>query len=147
LNAVANAQVVKKTGAILMETVPTGVNPQDVKHDLEQVEGVLSIHELHIWRLNQRKAIASAHVVVSNKFLENFVDLAKVLNECFHAYGIHSATLQPELADEEFVEEEIDGEARRESTAPLRRRRSTMARPVCRITCGTTTCEALTCCN
>jgi len=141
--------LVKKTGAILMETVPTGVNPQDVRYDLEQVPGVISIHELHIWRLNQRKSIASAHVVVSNKLLENFVDLAKVLNECFHAYGIHSATLQPELAEEEDIGEGEESSARAgsPSSAQLRRRAVAAARPVCRITCGTTTCETLTCCN
>ncbi|KAJ6262875.1 Zinc/cadmium resistance protein [Drechslerella dactyloides] len=92
--------LVKKTGIILLDTVPNGVNPQDVRYDLEQVPGVISVHELHIRRMNQRKTIASAHVVVSSRVLENFVELAKVLNQCFHAYGIHSATLQPELADE-----------------------------------------------
>ena len=56
------------------------------------------MHELHIWRLNERKAIASAHIVVANEPLSNSMRLAKTINECFHAYGIHSATLQPELA-------------------------------------------------
>ncbi|KAK6532285.1 hypothetical protein TWF281_006476 [Arthrobotrys megalospora] len=135
--------LVKKTGIILLDTVPTGVNPQDVRYDLEQVPGVISVHELHIRRLNQRKTIASAHVVVSSRVLENFVELAKVLNECFHAYGIHSATLQPELADE--GSEGGDG-ASISSTQGLRRRQPS-SRSTCRITCGTTTCEALTCCN
>ena len=27
----------------------------------------------------------------------DFTKLAKTVNECFHAYGIHSVTLQPEL--------------------------------------------------
>ncbi|KAK6543336.1 hypothetical protein TWF694_000088 [Orbilia ellipsospora] len=135
--------LVKKTGTILLDTVPAGVNPQDVRYDLEQVPGVVSVHELHIRRLNQSKTIASAHVVVSSRVLENFVELAKVLNECFHAYGIHSATLQPELADE--GSEEGDGNSIT-SIQGLRRRQPS-SRSVCRINCGTTTCEALTCCS
>ncbi|EWC44745.1 hypothetical protein DRE_06523 [Drechslerella stenobrocha 248] len=113
--------LVKKTGDILLDTVSTGVNPQDVRYDLEQVPGVISVHELHIRRLNQRKTIASAHVVVSSPVLDNFVELAKVLNECLHAYGIHSSTLQPELVSE--VSEGGDAE----SVSPvqgLRRRAS-----------------------
>ncbi|RVD85295.1 uncharacterized protein DFL_003621 [Arthrobotrys flagrans] len=135
--------LVRKTGIILLDTVPTGVNPQDVRYDLEQVPGVISVHELHIRRLNQRKTIASAHVVVSSRVLENFVELAKVLNECLHAYGIHSATLQPELADEGSE----GGDTASISSTQGLRRRNTSSRPICRITCGTTTCEALTCCN
>ncbi|KAF3910366.1 hypothetical protein ABW20_dc0100665 [Dactylellina cionopaga] len=136
--------LVKKTGIILLDTVPAGVNPQDVRYDLEQVPGVISVHELHIRRLNQRKTIASAHVVVSSRVLENFVELAKVLNECFHAYGIHSATLQPELAEDGTEESTDNGSV---TSLPGLRRRQPSSRSVCRITCGTTTCEALTCCS
>ncbi|KAK6341666.1 hypothetical protein TWF696_008735 [Orbilia brochopaga] len=135
--------LVKKTGIILLDTVPNGVNPQDVRYDLEQVPGVISVHELHIRRMNQRKTIASAHVVVSSRVMENFIELAKVLNECFHAYGIHSATLQPELADEGWDE----GDAESITSTQGLRRRQPSSRSICKINCGTTTCEALTCCS
>jgi zinc transporter 1 len=54
------------------------------------------VHELHIWRLDQRKSVASAHIVVDGRTIEAFVDKAKIIMECLHAYGVHSATLQPE---------------------------------------------------
>jgi zinc transporter 1 len=54
------------------------------------------VHELHIWRLNQKKSLASAHLVLENDDDLEFHKLAKTVNECFHAYGIHSVTLQPE---------------------------------------------------
>lgn len=62
-----------------------------------QVTGVESAHELHIWRLNQEVSIASAHVVVSDDSISSFMDKAKTIGECLHAYNIHSVTLQPEL--------------------------------------------------
>lgn len=37
------------------------------------------------------------HVVVSDESLPTFIETATHINECLHAYGIHSATLQPEL--------------------------------------------------
>ncbi len=55
------------------------------------------MHELHAWRLSQNKAIATAHIVTSKDSLASFMTQARLINECFHAYGIHSTTLQPEL--------------------------------------------------
>ncbi|KAJ5503176.1 Cation efflux protein [Penicillium fimorum] len=91
--------LMRRAGMILLESVPTGVDMCDVKHDLEKIKGVNSIHELHIWRLNQQKTLASVHVVVSDNSVEEFMKTARVINECFHAYGIHSITMQPELSD------------------------------------------------
>lgn len=63
-----------------------------------QIPGIESVHELHIWRLDQQKAIASAHVVLSDPSMDSFLEKARTVSECLHAYGIHSATLQPEIA-------------------------------------------------
>ncbi|KAK3669712.1 hypothetical protein LTR78_010395 [Recurvomyces mirabilis] len=87
--------LVKKSGLILLQSVPKGVNPVDVMHDMEQTPGVQAVHELHIWRLNQQKSVASAHIVVDN--LPEFMTVANAINECLHSYGIHSVTLQPEV--------------------------------------------------
>ncbi|KAI0871567.1 cation efflux protein [Hypoxylon argillaceum] len=95
--------LVKNSGKILMQSAPRGVDLDDVKHDLEKIPGIESVHELHIWRLDQKKSIASAHVVVSNNEMTDFMDQAKTVKECLHAYGIHSATLQPELASPVLV--------------------------------------------
>ena len=72
-----------------------------------QVPGVLAIHELHVWRLNQRKTLASAHIVVAKSALNDFMGLAQTVNECLHAYGIHSSTLQPETNESTFGERTI----------------------------------------
>ncbi|KAJ5128566.1 hypothetical protein N7526_006732 [Penicillium atrosanguineum] len=117
--------LIRRAGHILLESAPTGVDPSDVQHDLEKVPGVHSIHELHIWRLNQQKNLASVHVVVKEPSVASFLKTARIINECFHAYGIHSATLQPEVMSET---EHSEGDSR------------------CQVVCGTL-CEALTCCG
>ncbi|KAI8629308.1 cation efflux protein [Xylariaceae sp. FL1651] len=151
--------LVKNSGKILMQSAPMGVDIEDVKHDLEKIPGIESVHELHIWRLDQKKAIASAHVVVSNNEMAEFMDQAKTVNECLHAYGIHSATLQPELADpapsppvqriaSRDENREVNATGIGSSPAPvavsLRRRRTDGS--ACQIICGNL-CESLTCCN
>lgn len=129
--------LVKNSGVILLESVPLGVNLEDVKHDLEKVEKVVSIHELHVWRLSQNKALASAHVLTSDDSLANFMKQAQLINECLHAYGIHSTTLQPELVAP--IRQNNDG-----GMQGLHQR--SVKGPGCQINCGSL-CEDLTCCG
>ncbi|KAK4179207.1 putative inorganic ion transporter [Triangularia setosa] len=115
--------ILRESGTILLQSAPAGVNLDDIKHDIEKIPGVHTVHELHVWRLNQEKSIASAHVVVSDPDMAKFMDKAKTISECLHAYGIHSATLQPELI------------------------RAPLIPTGCQISCGSGMCEKLTCCS
>ncbi|KAK4134237.1 cation efflux protein [Trichocladium antarcticum] len=123
--------LVKHSGEILLQSAPQGVNLTDVKHDIEQIPGIESVHELHVWRLDQKKAIASAHIVVSDPSVASFMEKAKTIRECLHAYGIHSTTIQPELAAARLGPETIGNE----KLAP------------CQIVCGKGMCDHLMCCN
>jgi zinc transporter 1 len=130
----------KRSGKILLQSAPLGVKIDDVKHDLESIPGVVSVHELHVWRLDQRKAIASAHVVVSNPDVESFMRKAKVITECLHAYGIHSATLQPELPKQRPADDETTEVGSQMTTA------RTSLSEKCGVPCGSV-CEELKCCK
>ncbi|KAL9008945.1 MAG: hypothetical protein Q9173_005980 [Seirophora scorigena] len=121
-------------GSILLQSAPLGVDLDDVRHDLEQIEGVVSVHELHAWRLSQDKAVATAHVVVKGEEMVDFMKMAEVIGECLHAYGIHSVTLQPEL--DAAVGGMEAGEGTIEKGLSER----------CRIRCGKV-CESLKCCG
>ncbi|KAL2866869.1 putative di-, tri-valent inorganic cation transporter [Aspergillus lucknowensis] len=90
--------LVWQSGLILLESAPNGLNLADVKHDLEKIPGILAAHELHIWRLSQHKVLASVHVAIRDHPVSDFSKLAMIIQECFHAYGIHSVTVQPEPA-------------------------------------------------
>lgn len=107
---------------------------------LFQIPGIESVHELHVWRLDQKKAIATAHVVVSEPSVANFMDKAKTVSECLHAYGIHSATIQPEVG---VPSEPVTAAA--STTSSLRRRRVETS-TACQMLCGKGLCENLMCC-
>ncbi|KUI56832.1 Zinc/cadmium resistance protein [Cytospora mali] len=142
----------RNSGTILLQSAPRGVEIEDVKHDLERIPGIESVHELHIWRLDQQKAIASAHVVVTDPSMSSFIEKARTVNECLHAYGIHSATLQPEtVGSEREVTEEVgarDDTAHSsvsdETGSSLRRRRLDPA--ACQMLCSSL-CHNLMCCT
>ncbi|KAM0563523.1 hypothetical protein ACHAPJ_001244 [Fusarium lateritium] len=77
--------LVKSSGAILLQIAPKDISLEDVKHDIEKIPGIESVHELHIWRLDQRKSVASAHIVVDGRTVEGFASKAKIIMECLHA--------------------------------------------------------------
>ncbi|KAF1958030.1 hypothetical protein CC80DRAFT_534507 [Byssothecium circinans] len=137
----------KNSGQVLLQSAPPGVNLDDVKHDLESIPGVIGVHELHVWQLDQKRAIASAHVVVAEEELGSFLEKRQTIGECLHAYGIHSATLQPELLpsgrpslNAGAVIDENKSETEVGSTVSS----LTGASTKCALTCGTL-CEPLMC--
>ena len=77
---------------------------EDIEKKLEEIEGVKSVHELHIWRLDQRKSVGSVHIVVIAKAWEEWRVLAARVGDVMHRAGVHNLTLQPE-----FVEGEGEG--------------------------------------
>lgn len=134
----------KRSGKILLQSAPLGVKIEDVKHDLESIPGVVSVHELHVWRLDQKKAIASAHVVVSDPDIASFMSKAKIFSQCLHAYGIHSATLQPELVKPQVVGDDEGKEAISGVPSAVTTARPSLEK--CGVPCGIL-CEELKCCN
>lgn len=54
-----------KSGHILLGSAPPDLKLAELTQALIAIPGVLSIHELRVWRLNQEETIGSAHIVVS----------------------------------------------------------------------------------
>lgn len=86
--------LVRSTSFILLQGVPPEVSLEDVRSGILAVEGVLSVHELHIWQLSETKIIASVHITASREV--EFMPLASDIRGVLHKHGIHSSTIQPE---------------------------------------------------
>lgn len=95
----------KSASKILLQGVPKGISLDEVKEDIASIQGVESVHELHIWQLSDVKMIASLHIQISfdpeNEGGGRYMELASAVRTCLHAYGIHSSTIQPEYTKEE----------------------------------------------
>ena len=64
---------------------------------VKQVNGVLSVHEFHIWQLAGNRIIASAHIRCQNP--RDYMRVAEDIKKFFHKEGIHSTTIQPEFVE------------------------------------------------
>ncbi|KAK4128921.1 cation efflux protein [Parathielavia appendiculata] len=86
---------------ILLQATPEHIDLNDVREDIQALPGVISCHHVHIWQLSDTKIIASMHIQVAFPLTEangeKYMELSKMARKCLHAYGIHSATIQPEF--------------------------------------------------
>jgi zinc transporter 1 len=90
------------TAKILLQATPDHIDVNDIKEDIQDIPGVVSCHHVHIWQLSDSQIVASMHIQVTFSLSETggserYMDLAKQARTCLHAYGIHSATIQPEF--------------------------------------------------
>lgn len=88
---------------VLLEGVPQGIDLQAVGHSLAAVEGVLSVHDLHIWTLSSGKIALSAHLDLDRLEDWPFI-LLQARRLLFERYGIGHVTLQPEVRDNPVIE-------------------------------------------
>jgi zinc transporter 1 len=88
------APLVWRCCVILMQSVPAGVDIEQLTKDLEEMDSVVRVHDLHVWSLGSRQ-IATAHVLCTHG--TEFMEVAQQIKKTFHDYDIHFVTLQPEF--------------------------------------------------
>lgn len=98
--------LVRSASFILLQGVPPTVSLEVVRDSILKVDGVLSVHELHIWQLSESKIVASVHVMASRN--HDFMPIAADIRKALHLNGIHSSTIQPEYHARPSITSEDD---------------------------------------
>jgi cobalt-zinc-cadmium efflux system protein len=60
----AGISLVRDSGRIFLEAAPSGVDPQALGTELCAVQGVVEVHDLHVWEITSGEPAASAHILV-----------------------------------------------------------------------------------
>ena len=100
--------VLKESLNILMEGSPKGVCLGGPVAQIRGVDGVLSVHDLHVWSITSGANALTAHVVVSGEL--SVREAEQILREISHEMehlGIMHTTLQLESSDNECADELI----------------------------------------
>ncbi len=84
--------------AVLGQHVPAGVDPDAVTSDLCAVDGVQTVHDLHLWTLTSGMHVATVHLVTDD-LAESHAVLDQARDLLRSRHGISHATLQIEPAD------------------------------------------------
>jgi cobalt-zinc-cadmium efflux system protein len=95
--------LVRDSVNVLMQTVPKGIQLEEVRKTIESVDGVHKVHDLHVWAVTSDIYTLSAHAVVENggDFHQVLNDIEDTLKERFN---IEHTTIQLETESREDKE-------------------------------------------
>lgn len=98
---------VHRLGLLLLQSRPPALSVPELKRRLMAVQGVGSVHELHVWQLNESCWVASVHVHVNVNLCGCNGHWSGVLNkvvegvtETLRCAGVSVCTVQPEVFTE-----------------------------------------------
>jgi cobalt-zinc-cadmium efflux system protein len=95
LVAWGTVRLLQLTARVLLQLPPQGFDVRALRGSMSEVPSVVGVHDLHVWTLDGRAPILTAHVVATAEADTDTVRIAldHVLEERF---GVHHATLQVE---------------------------------------------------
>ena len=79
---------------ILLEGLPRGLELNQITKSMSSVEGVLDVHDLHIWSLGSSTHALSSHVLIEDMPHSASETILKRINEVLKRLGIHHTTIQ-----------------------------------------------------
>lgn len=89
--------ILRQTIRILLESSPEDMNVDNLLTDIRKVDGVLDVHDLHVWSINESLRLLSAHIVTQDVSIRTGAKTQSEINELLaHRYNIQHATLQLE---------------------------------------------------
>lgn len=96
-------KLIRESVNILLEGTPAHINVESVIEVMESVEGVIDVHDLHVWTISSGKDALSAHVTMEVN--ASYKRALRALQDMLRSeFNIGHVTLQLELADEERSE-------------------------------------------
>jgi cobalt-zinc-cadmium efflux system protein len=96
LIAYSSLKLVREAFHGLMEGVPLHLSLEEIGVSMATVDGVTSVHDLHVWSLTAERIALSAHVVIGG--LESWPEtLTRLKALLAQRYDIEHVTLQPEI--------------------------------------------------
>ena len=92
--------IVRETLHILLEGTPRNLNLAEIRVAVERVDGVINVHDLHVWSLGSQSHALSCHVQVVEMGLgESAALLERINHQLRDHFGIQHTTIQVEVTD------------------------------------------------
>ena len=87
--------LLRQAADILLESAPPGLEPAAIIEASSAIQGVIAMHDVHVWSIGPRFPALSAHVEIADVACTEHIltELATMLRDRF---GIGHVTLQPE---------------------------------------------------
>jgi cobalt-zinc-cadmium efflux system protein len=86
--------IIRESLNILLEGLPRGLQLRDVTDAMGGVDGVLDVHDLHIWSLGSSTHALSCHALIEDMPPSESERILKCINHVLASYNIHHTTIQ-----------------------------------------------------
>ncbi len=91
-------KIVGETVNILLEGAPRGMDLSSIRKAITNVEGVTSLHDLHVWSISSENMALSAHIVVEDQSLADSEHVMRELESTLcQKFAIGHTTVQVEF--------------------------------------------------
>jgi cobalt-zinc-cadmium efflux system protein len=89
-----------------MQGIPAGIDSTKIEEEVQQIDGIESVHDIHIWSLDGSRNIMTIHVRLSednsgsNRILDP-IALKKSIHDRIQQFHIEHVTIELEAHDED----------------------------------------------
>ena len=88
-------QIVKEALTVLMMAAPTNISLIEIEKAITDLEGIINVHHIHFWRINEKDIHFEAHIEVEDILVsqteKKIAEIEKLLHEKFE---INHVTIQ-----------------------------------------------------
>ena len=105
---------------VLLEGAPEHIDVFELCYEIEEVEGVTLMHDVHVWTINQGNEAFTAHILMDPSYHEDAQDSLEEIKRIVHRHGIGHVTIQLERSVAECTEFHHVGHLEFESRAARR---------------------------
>jgi len=86
--------IIQESLNVLLEGLPRGMELQKITDALCCVEGVIDVHDLHIWSLGSKTHALSCHVLIADMATSESNPILKKINDLLCEFHIFHTTIQ-----------------------------------------------------
>jgi|SRR5215813_4463607 len=90
--------ILREAVNVLLEAIPEGMNIESVEKTISEVDGVLAVHDLHVWTIGSGIVACSCHITVEEQSVREGENvLRSVADTLERQHGIGHSTIQVEV--------------------------------------------------
>jgi cobalt-zinc-cadmium efflux system protein len=86
--------IIQESLNVLLEGLPRGMELNDVTGAMRGIDGVIDVHDLHIWSLGSSAHALSCHVLIEDMPPSESTTILQRINDVLCKYKIHHTTVQ-----------------------------------------------------
>jgi cobalt-zinc-cadmium efflux system protein len=86
--------IIQESLNVLLEGLPRGMELMEVCASMRQIEGVIDVHDVHIWSLGSSAHALSCHVLIEDMPPSESNSILQQVNERLCKFDIHHSTIQ-----------------------------------------------------